>query len=206
MINRNFFFDRVRSHLFAGTLKQKQVQGLDFILDVWEASHAKKDDRWLAYALGTAYHETAFTMQPIHEIGGNAYFFKMYDPQSPDPKRRIVAKNLGNMKSGDGVLFHGRGYVQLTGRTNYQKMGAAFGVDLTSNQAAADRVLDAGLAAKIMFKGMEDGIFTGLGFPKFFSGPKEDWVNARKIINGLDRAQKIAVHSKEFYSAISYTA
>jgi predicted chitinase len=144
-------------------------------------------------------------MQPIHEYGGNNYFFRMYDPQSPLPKRRAVAKALGNTIPGDGVLFHGRGYVQLTGRANYKKMGTAFGVDLVSNAAAADRALDPTIASKIMFRGMEEGTFTGANFAKFFSGPKEDWVNARRIINGLDRANIIAAHSKEFYAAIAYT-
>jgi putative chitinase len=205
MINRTFFFNQVRATLFTGTLKTKQVEGLNFILDVWEASHASKDDRWLAYALGTAFHETAFTMQPIHEFGGSGYFFRMYDPGSPPPNRRLVAKRLGNTNSGDGVLFHGRGYVQLTGRTNYTNMGKAFGVDLTSSAAAADRVLQPQLAAKIMFKGMEDGTFTSLGFSRFFSGAKEDWKNARKIINGLDCADAIALYGKKFYAAISHT-
>lgn len=205
MINRQFFFDQVRATLFTGKLSQKQVDGLTFILDVWEASHSAKDDRWLAYALGTAFHETAFTMQPIHEFGGSNYFFRMYDMQSPLPKRRLVAQRLGNNKPGDGVLFHGRGYVQLTGRSNYQRMGTAFSVDLTSGTAAADRVLKPDLAAKIMFKGMEEGVFTGARFKSFFQGQTADWRNARKIINGLDCADAIAGYGKKFYAAISHT-
>lgn len=62
MINRKFFFEHVRANLFAGRLTASQVSGMTFILDVWEAGHAAQDDRWLAYALGTAFHETAFTM------------------------------------------------------------------------------------------------------------------------------------------------
>jgi putative chitinase len=203
VINRNFFFDRVRSNLFTGKLSKGQVEGLNFILDVWEESHAKKDDRWLAYALATAFHETAFTMQPIHEFGGKKYFFEMYDKKGKRPTFAI--KQLGNTEDGDGVLFHGRGYVQLTGRRNYTVMGKAFGVDLTKNAAAADRVLNAELAAKIMFKGMEEGIFTGKRFSTYFNKTTENWKDARKIINGLDKAEKIAVHGKEFYGAISYT-
>lgn len=203
MINRKFFFDRVRSNLFTGKLSAGQVNGLTFILDVWEAAHAKKDDRWLAYALATAFHETAFTMQPIHEFGGKKYFFEMYDRGGKRPNFAINV--LGNNKPGDGVLFHGRGYVQLTGRRNYTVMEKAFKVDLTSGGNAADNVLNAELAAKIMFKGMEEGIFTGKSFGDFFNKTAEDWKNARKIINGLDRAEKIAVYGKEFYGAISYT-
>lgn len=179
------------------------MDGLSFILDIWEHSHSNKDDRWLAYALGTTFHEVAYTMRPIHEKGGDAYFFDRYDVRGSRPK--FAREVLGNTEPGDGVLFHGRGYVQLTGRRNYTVMGEAFGVDLISSSAAADGALDPKLAAQIMFKGMEEGIFTGKNFADYFSREKEDWIQARRIINSLDQAQKIAGHSKEFYAAISYT-
>ena len=73
-INRKFFFDTVRSRLFGGRLTAKQVEGMTAILDVWEKDHWNKDDRWLAYALGTTYHEVDKTMQPITEYAsGKAY-------------------------------------------------------------------------------------------------------------------------------------
>jgi putative chitinase len=197
MINRRFFFDQCRRTLFTGKLSQAQVGGLSFILDVWEKAHARKDDRWLAYALATAYHETAFTMQPIRERGGRAYFFRMYDPGSPLPARARLARTMGALP-GDGPVFYGRGYVQLTWRSNYAKMGKAFGAD-------ADRVLQPDLAAKVMFKGMEDGAFTGRKFADYFTAQAEDWKNARRIINGLDCAEAIAEYARKFYSAISYT-
>jgi hypothetical protein len=203
VINRKFFFDRVRANLFAGSLKQSQVEGMTYILDVWEAAHAAKDDRWLAYALATTFHETAFTMKPISERGGKAYFFRRYDKGGERPS--FAVKALGNTQAGDGALFHGRGFVQLTGRRNYAVMGRAFDVDLTSDAAAADRALEKELAARIMFKGMEDGIFTGKAFGDYFDEARQDWKNARRIINGRDRAEKIAGYGREFYGAISYT-
>lgn len=205
MINRQFFFEQVRATLFTGKLTTKQVTGLTGILDEWEARHATWDDRWLAYALATTFHETAFTMQPIHERGGNDYFFRMYDKDSPVPARRAVAKRLGNTQPGDGVLFHGRGFVQLTGRANYTRMGTIFGVDLTTNSTAADAVLGLSMASRIMFKGMHEGLFTGARFATFFNDTKTDWVNARKIINGLDVADAIAQYGRKFYAALSHT-
>ena len=102
-----------------------------------EAERSVQDDRWLAYALATTYHETAFTMQPIHERGGPKWFFHVYDKDGGRPK---VAADLGNSQKGDGVRFHGRGYVQLTGRSNYGgKAGKLVGSDLVSN---ADLALD----------------------------------------------------------------
>jgi hypothetical protein len=204
MINRKFFFDHCRETLFTGKLRQGQVDGLSFILDVWEGAHAKKDDRWLAYALATAFHETAFTMQPIRERGGRDYFTRMYDPESPLPRRAALARSCGALP-GDGPLFYGRGYVQLTWRSNYAVMGKAFGVDLTSDASAADRALEPELAARIMFKGMESGLFTGKKLADFFNPDDEDWLNARRIINGTDCAESIALYGRKFYAAIGYT-
>ena len=50
----------------------------------------------------------------------------MYDKDGERPK---VAKDLGNTQKGDGVRFPGRGYVQLTGRSNYGKAGKLVGSD-----------------------------------------------------------------------------
>jgi len=201
MINRKFFFDQCRSGLFAGALKQKQVDGLTAVLDEWERHHARKDDRWLAYALGTTHHETARTMQPIHEYGTRAYFHWRYDIRGGNP---ALARRLGNTTPGDGVLFRGRGYVQLTGRANYERMGQMFSVDLTTDEAAADRVLEPALACKIMFAGMEGGLFTSKKFADYFNRTTEDWRGARRIINGLDRADLVAEYARAYYAAISY--
>ncbi len=57
----------------------------------------------------------------------------MYDKESPNPDKQRVAKILGNTEAGDGEKFHGRGYIQLTGRDKYKRAGAALGYDLLSN-------------------------------------------------------------------------
>jgi putative chitinase len=201
-INRTFFFDHVRTHLFTGKLTPAQVNGLNFILDEWEAHHKTKDDRWLAYALATAFHETAFTMQPIKEYGGVTWYTRMYDPMSPLPARVALAKKMGNTVPGDGARYCGKGYVQLTWRNNYRALGNALGVDLEGNP---DLGMKADIASQIMFYGMERGSFTGRKFADYFSGALADWKNARRIINGLDCADKIAIYGKAFYAAISYT-
>ncbi|MBL8674299.1 MAG: hypothetical protein JNL07_05370, partial [Rhodospirillales bacterium] len=166
MIDRKFFFDHVRRELFGGSLQQDQVDGLNFILDGWEAGHAGKDERWLAYCLATTHHETDRTMRPIREYASGAAYEGRTD--------------LGNTQPGDGVRFKGRGYVQLTGRRNYAVMGATFGVDL---EADPDKALEPELAAKIMFHGMITGAFTSRKLADYFDGSTEDWREARRIIN-----------------------
>src|SRR5690349_15843455 len=107
-INRAFFFERAKLSLFDGKFKQSQVDGL---LDHWEAKLSARDDRWLAYALATAHHETDRTMRPIAEYGSDARKERLYGPKGSNPAR---ARKMGNTTPGDGVRYAGRGFVQLT--------------------------------------------------------------------------------------------
>jgi hypothetical protein len=183
IINRGNFFQVIRGALFNGKLKQAQVDGMTAILDEWETNYSNNDDRWLAYMLATTFHETATTMQPIEEYGkgkGRAY---------------------GKPDAVTGQIYYGRGFVQLTWKENYTKFAQLLKVDMVNDPALA---LNPGHATKIMFVGMNRGMFTGKKLSDYFSGTTEDWVNARRIINGTDRAALIAGYGKIFYSAISY--
>lgn len=76
------------------------------------------------------------------------YFFFMYDKDSPSPRRRKVAAALGNTEAGDGAKYHGRGYIQITGRNNYRAAGDALKLDLENNPAlAAEPAIAARIAA-----------------------------------------------------------
>lgn len=180
MINRKKFFDSIRASLFGGTLTQGQVDGIDAILDEWDR-RKWSNLRWLAYMLATAYHEVARTMQPIEEYGkGKGYSYGVPDPVT-------------------GETYYGRGLVQLTWKTNYQKMSALVGVDLVTNPSLA---LQLPIAVQIMFEGMRDGLFTGVGLPKYFSDTIDDPINARRIINGTDRAEMIAGYHMKFLKGL----
>lgn len=197
-INFSRFFDAVRPQLFSGSLSRSQVSGTEAIISAYRA-RGQVDRRWLAYALATAYHETAHTMQPIREYGGPDYYHRMYDPLSDLPERAALARSVG-AQPGDGVKFYGRGYVQLTWRVNYKRMGELLGLDL---EGQPDMALDAGAAAQIMFEGMERGSFTGKKLGDYFSGDTRcDWVGARRIINGSDKAQTIAIYAQAFHLAL----
>lgn len=206
--DRSFFFRAVRSSLFGGRLAQSQVDGLTALLDGWEARRPGGDRRWLAYALATAYHETVRTMQPIDERGGAVYFERLYGPAGQRPQR---AARFGNTAPGDGARYHGRGFVQLTWKVNYAAMSAHLSkitgaaVDLVAAPELAKR-LD--YAVEILFHGMEAGTFTGARLADFFTSTpsgvrlRDDWIGARRIINGSDRARTVAQHGRRFLAAI----
>jgi putative chitinase len=185
MINRLFFFDRVNATIFGGKLGTKPRIGLNAMLDYWESHTPQDDDRWLAYALGTAHHETDRTFGPIREYGlGKG---KDYGPP-PDPQT--------------GQVYYGRGLVQLTWKRNYARMAPLVGANLVQD---ADLALDLAFAVPILFIGMKDGIFTGKKFADYFNSTTENWEGARRIVNGKDKAKLIADYSRNYYSCISYT-
>lgn len=199
MLNRRFFFDHVRHTLFGGRLRQSQVRGLTAILDAWEALPEREDDRRLAYVLATAHHETDRALWPIREAGGIAYLTRRYDIRGERP---ALARSHGNVSPGDGVRYAGRGFVQLTWRDNYARASAALGEDLVGDP---DRALDLTVATRILVTGMREGWFTGRCLADYFNGPREDWVNARRIVNALDKANLIAGFALAYYAALSHT-
>ena len=175
MIERDRFWSVARP-IFHGPT-QSQVNGTNAILDGFEARYtANFDPRWLAYTLATAYWETAHTMQPIEEYGHGAG----HPYGEPDPQT--------------GQTYYGRGYVQLTWKSNYDRMGHALNVELVNHPELA---LDPAIAASVMFLGMDHGMFTGVGLGRYFSATADDPVNARRIINGTDHANEIAhIHTQ----------
>lgn len=182
MINRKHFFDTVRKSLFKGKLNQDQVSGMEAILKEWEKRQLT-DLRWLAYMLATVYHETAKTMQPIEEYGkGKNYRYG----------KKI--KRSGILYTCPDKIYYGRGYVQLTWYENYETMGRLLRLDLLNQPELA---LIPEVAAEIMFEGMTKGNsnfgdFTGKSLEQYFNDRKEDPINARRIINGTDKAPLIA--------------
>jgi hypothetical protein len=175
-------------------LTQDLVEALEFLLGQIEKDPrfpgSDNDRRQLAYCLATFKWETAHTMRPIDEHGGDGYFNKRYGPQTK------VGKMLGNTQDGDGARFHGRGYVQLTGRRNYAKAKALTGVDLLNDP---DQAKDSAVAYEIATQGMIDGWFTGRKLSQFIKdGESPDYENARTIINGHDKAANIADIARRF--------
>jgi putative chitinase len=80
--NPQAFFEALRTGLLGPTLTAEEVKGTNAVLDAMEGSPLS----WTAYALATAYHETASTMQPVKEYGGPTYFTRMYDVSGARPQ------------------------------------------------------------------------------------------------------------------------
>jgi hypothetical protein len=146
----------------------------------------------IAYILATAEHESHLG-NLMTEIGDEDYFRHSYDP----PGR--VAQALGNTERGDGSKYRGRGFVQITGRRNYSDWANRLGIDLVNQPEMATLPR---IAAKILVIGMIKGTFTGKALGSFISGDTRDFVNARRVVNGLDRAEHIAQIAQAYYRTL----
>ncbi len=125
-----------------------------------------------AYVLATAYWETARTMKPVREYGGEKYLQgKPYYP------------------------YVGMGYVQLTWEANYRKASQKLGVDFVANPKL---LLEPQYSAEILVLGMKEGWFTGKKLSDYITLQRSDFVNARRIVNGTDKAQEIANLAREY--------
>lgn len=189
IIERKKLFTFIRS--LNGGLTQTHVNALVFILDKLDADEDFQAlpevtrKKYFAYILATIFWETAHSFLPIKEMGGESYLRrKKYYP------------------------FYGRGYVQLTWLDNYRRFGKFLGIDLEGHpEYAYDReiawsILKEGMTDKDM--GIKDPEFTAYSLEDFFTETKTDWVGARKIINGKDKANAIADIAIDFYDNIEF--
>ena len=76
------------------------------------------DPAELAAFMAQCAHESD-NFATMEEYGSPERFLKKYDIQHNPAK----AKQLGNNAPGDGIKYRGRGYLQLTGKYNYEKAG-----------------------------------------------------------------------------------
>lgn len=187
-IDKAFFFKEIRNQKLFTSLTQLQVDSMDAVLNQWETS-CYTDLRWLSYIYATIFHETARTMRPIEEYGkgkGRPYGNKI--------------KRSGIHYTVPDKIYYGRGFVQLTWYENYELMGRLLHVDLLNHPELA---LDLKVATNILFEGMTKGSssfgdFTGKSLEMYIHDGVCDYVNCRKIINGLDKASLIAGYAMKF--------
>ena len=80
------------------------------------------------YSIDTPLRQAHFLAQIMHESGSLIYTKELATGEAYEGR-----KDLGNTQVGDGRKFKGRGFMQLTGRANYEQYGKVIGVDLLSN-------------------------------------------------------------------------
>jgi hypothetical protein len=186
------FYKEISKSLFYGRLTPRQKSGIETKLTAFDI-YDIVDVRWKAYMLATCYHETARAMQPIEEIGKGA----------GRPYGKKIKHNRTVYVEPDKLYF-GRGDVQLTWYENYELMGKLLKYPLLKYPELA---LEPDISVRIMIEGMTKGVsnrgdFTGVSLEDYFNKYKEDPINARRIINGLDQANRIAGYYQHFLDAI----
>lgn len=185
-INRKFFFDNFREKY--GRLSPARVKALDFLIGKLETGRFKLETQ-MAYILATVMHETAGTFEPVIE----AYHIK------PDSKRLNALYNYylkNNPKAlktifpngVNGKTYEGRGYVQLTHDYNYDPFGL---------KDSPDDAMVPETAFMIIEKGLANGFF-GHKLQSHINEVKTDYINARRCVNGTDKARLIAGYAELF--------
>jgi predicted chitinase/LysM repeat protein len=132
------------------------------------------DPKYLRYAVATIHAEHSYKFSARKEIPCN--------PDKPFTEYE-GRKDLGNTQPGDGAKFCGRGYIQITGRWNYENIAKKTGIAIDKDP---DLAVDPKNAAEIMvcfMKENKDRISAAIN-----SG---DITAMRKIVNpkcnGIDR-------------------
>jgi putative chitinase len=184
--DKTAFYDHVRAKL--GRLSTMQVEGFEAVLKAIEGAPLSHQ----AYMLATAWHETDKTMQPVREA------FRLSE--------NWRKKNLRYWP------HYGRGYVQTTWERNYRKLdeaSAAAGLTKAGEILAnPDLAMRPDIAALALRKGMEDGWYDSNGkkmsqrLPMKGVATREQYVNARKLVNILDKAELIEDYAQIFERAL----
>lgn len=185
MYNREYFFHNYRNYF--GKINQSQVDGLEFLLSKFD-NEAQFSNEQIAYMLATVKHETAHTFQPIEERGGYNYF------------RYLIGK-LGIRTLAEANKYKGRGFIQATGRTNYEKYSLILGIDFITNP---ELMKERENSYKVMIYGFINGTFTGKKITDYINENECDFYNARRCINGTDKAVLISGYADKIYNCLKY--
>jgi len=201
-INEKSFFSFVRSRIFAGKLTQGVVDTINGILKCYR-ENGRDDIRDIAYILATAYYESYSAAKnpnwlPVREGWAKTNEGAIRAVTSLFEKG-IISKNYA-IPDEEGKSWYGRGYVQITWKENYRRLGDAIGVDLVANP---DLALDREVSINILVIGMVKGLFTGKKLADYLTPKTTDYANARRIINGTDRALPIASKAYKFYQGLN---
>lgn len=198
MVNRIAFFNKLRTFNLFTRLNRGQIDGMNAIIDEWISNTAYTDIRWLSYMLATVYHETGRTMQPIEEFGrgvGKPYGSKL--KYGGGPGKRVPYTKPDK-------IYFGRGLTQNTWYEVYERLSKTQrakteGWDFLNNP---ELLLQMKPSVWAMYYAMTNGIYTGRKLSQYFNESKCDPLNARKIINKLDKAELIKLYHEKFLKCL----
>ena len=206
-IDKEHFVNNYHRH-FGKKMTTAQKQNIFTIIDAFENDERMKSQRWLAYILATSKHESNDTFAPVAE----GYWIKPESKRVSALYNYYRKNNPAAMKTifpngKNGVAYYGRGrVVQLTHNFNYKLASLKIykderlynDPDMIINEPACDLA--------VTFRGMLEGWFTDYRLEQFFplGSHKANWRSARKIINGLDKADMIAGYAMKFYELLEW--
>lgn len=203
-MDRTKFFDAVRP-LFGGSLSQSQVDGMSALTNAGQ-QYGLTNAHHMANVLAQVFHETGRAMTGVKET-------VMPHHKDRNPSDAVVIGRL-DAAYAKGQLpwvgtpywragWFGRGMIQLTHKSNYERMGKRLGVDLVRNPNLA---LDRNISASVAVVGMKEGAFTGRKLSDFIfpaSLASTPSGNPRRIVNGADGTDAtIANYHRHFYAAL----
>lgn len=188
-------FDILRAKF--GKLSESQVSAFNHIVSAMDADKSISYPQG-AYILATTWHETATTMLPIAEYGKGGG--RPYGTWQRNSKGELYAYKNGNrntvyLQSEYPHLYYGRGETQNTWFDNYEKLSKAFNVDFLNNP---DLLLTQDWSTPVTIYSMKNGLYTGKKLSDYINQSKKDYLNARRIINGMDKASLIAGYAETF--------
>lgn len=144
----------------------------------------------IAYILATTQWETAQTFRPVRE----SYWWDNQHGFEKAEKMRQSHANIGRY-----FPYYGRGYVQITWRTNYEKYSKILDIDLVNNP---DLAMQPETALFILVHGFKTGTFTGRKLADYIDRDKTNFLKARRCINGSDKAKEIEAIAHDFLTQL----
>jgi putative chitinase len=99
---------------------------------------------------------------------------KLYARKPQQIANIVYANRMGNTGSNDGWNYRGRGFIQITGKTNYTKLSSDTGIDYISNPDLLLQESDAMLSALWFWKSINGNKWAD----------KDDVKTITKLING----------------------
>ena len=193
-INNTEFLKQYKE-VMRSTIDEGQVFALNKLIDAINRDTSVKDLRWAAYMLATIRYECGPSFRPVEEKGVPDSF-KKYDFR-PD---------LGNTQKGDGYRYRGRGYIQITGRSNYRRMTDLLRLsDDDDLEKYPENALKPEIAYMILSSFLLGGAARGQKLSDYLSDSMTDYRGARKLITGsLNRADEVAEQARLFEIALHW--